>query len=84
MVFKITNSNKGTAARQDKCDTLWASGDVQTHTLAPAELRHCSNAAKYILAMHGSRGLSMCGCRSYFYGCIVQLLQESSLLLTSL
>ena len=36
-VFKITNSNKGTAAGRDKCDTVWASGDAQTHTLAPAE-----------------------------------------------
>ena len=46
MVFKITNSNKGTTARRDKCDTLWASGGAQTHTLAPAELLHCSIATR--------------------------------------
>ena len=45
-VFKIINSNKGTAAYRDKCDTLWASGDTQTHNLAPAELPHCSIAAR--------------------------------------
>ena len=43
-VFKITNSNKGTAADRDKCDTLWASGNAQTHTLAPAELRQSAHS----------------------------------------
>ena len=46
MIFIITNSNKGTGAHRDKCDTLWASGDAQTHTLASAELPHCSIAAR--------------------------------------
>ena len=33
IVFKISNCNKGTAAHRDACDTLWASGDAQTHTM---------------------------------------------------
>ena len=45
-VFKITNSNKGTAGHRDRYDTLWASSDAQTHTLAFAELPHCSIAAR--------------------------------------
>ena len=32
MVLKHINSNRGTAAHRDTCDTLWASGDAQTHT----------------------------------------------------
>ena len=38
-VFKITNSNKGIDVDRDKYDTVSASGNAQTHTLAPAELQ---------------------------------------------
>ena len=53
-VFKITNSNKGTAADRDKCDTVWASGNAQTHNLAPAELqsRWCWGDGDFCLQQH--------------------------------
>ena len=52
MVLKKINSNKGTAAHRDTCDTLWASGDAQTHTLtpgefpSPADIHLCRNSLK--------------------------------------
>ena len=56
--LKITNINKGTAAHGDECGTLWASGDTQTHTLAPAELPHCNNADRYCSVWNS--GASLC------------------------
>ena len=41
MVFKTTNSINGITAHRDKIDTLWSSGDAQTHTLTPAQLPDC-------------------------------------------